>query len=107
MPQRKKANAKKKKKDSAPASKSNEVRNQRLEQLSDIAMRLRIDSIKMCEAAKSGHPTTCSSIAEIMAVLFFDPQGMQYDPLHPENMLNDRLVLSKGHAAPILCNEFL
>ena len=72
--------------------------------LQDIAMKLRIQSIKMCEASKSGHPTTCSSIAEIMAVLFFNPVGMKYDPLHPENMLNDRLILSKGHAAPILCN---
>ena len=71
--------------------------------LSDMAMKLRIHSVKMCEASKSGHPTTCSSIAEIMAALFFDPSGMTYDPLHPENMMNDRLVLSKGHAAPILC----
>lgn len=37
-----------------------------------------------------------------MSVLFFDPAGMNYDPAHPENLLNDRLVLSKGHAAPIL-----
>jgi transketolase len=37
-----------------------------------------------------------------MSVLFFDPSGMKYDPQHPENQLNDRLILSKGHAAPIL-----
>ncbi len=73
--------------------------------LRDMAMRLRIHAIEMCSAAKSGHPTSCSSIAEVMAVLFFDPDaGMRFDPLHPENMLNDRLVLSKGHAAPILCS---
>ena len=85
------------------AKKAAEAKSQHVDALSDIAMRLRITSIKMTEASKSGHPTTCSSIAEIMAVLFFDPEGMRYDPLHPENLLNDRLVLSKGHAAPILC----
>jgi transketolase len=36
-------------------------------------------------------------------VLFFHEQGMHYDPANPSNFLNDRLVLSKGHAAPILC----
>jgi len=107
MPGRKRTNTKKNKNEGSPANKSTTVKNQKLEQLKDIAMKLRIDSIKMCEASKSGHPTTCSSIAEIMAVLFFDPAGMQYDPQHPENMLNDRLILSKGHAAPILCNLFI
>jgi len=87
----------------SPNKKSNAVKTQQVDTLRDIAMKLRIHSIKMTEASKSGHPTTCSSIAEIMAVLFFDPAGMHYDPLHPENLLNDRLVLSKGHAAPILC----
>jgi transketolase len=107
MPPRKKANSKKGKDEKSPANKSAAVKNKKLEQLIDIAMKLRIDSINMCEASKSGHPTTCSSIAEIMAALFFDPAGMQYDPQHPENMLNDRLILSKGHAAPILCNLFI
>ncbi|MDG6100394.1 transketolase, partial [Alteromonas sp. ZYF713] len=51
-------------------------------------------------AAKSGHPTTCSSIAEVMAVLFLDEMKyFVYQPRHPSN---DRFVLSKGHAAPIL-----
>lgn len=73
-----------------------------LDDLRDMANLLRIHCIEMTEKAESGHPTTCSSIAEIMSVLFFHEQGMHYDPANPSNFLNDRLVLSKGHAAPIL-----
>lgn len=73
-----------------------------LEALQNYATQLRLDSIRSTAAANSGHPTTCSSIAEIMAVLFFDPSGMRYHPRDPKNFNNDKLVLSKGHAAPIL-----
>jgi transketolase len=40
------------------------------------------------------------SAAEIMSALFFSE--MRYDPADPHNEDNDRFVLSKGHAAPIL-----
>ena len=69
-------------------------------QLKDIANRLRINSIKATDASKSGHPTSCASIAEIMSVLFFDT--MNYTISDPRNGANDRFILSKGHAAPIL-----
>jgi transketolase len=68
--------------------------------LKNIATRLRIESIQSTTAAGSGHPTTCCSAAEIMAALFF--AEMRYDPSDPQNAYADRLVLSKGHAAPIL-----
>jgi transketolase len=66
----------------------------------NIATRLRIDSVRATTEAGSGHPSTCCSAAEIMAALFF--AEMRYDPRDPQNPDNDRLVLSKGHAAPIL-----
>ena len=66
----------------------------------NIATRLRIDSVRSTTEAGSGHPSTCCSAAEIMAALFFGE--MRYDPRDPENPDNDRFVLSKGHAAPIL-----
>ena len=66
----------------------------------NIATRLRIDSVRATTEAGSGHPSTCCSAAEIMAALFFSE--MRYDPRDPENPDNDRFVLSKGHAAPIL-----
>ena len=70
------------------------------EVLEKIAKRLRIHSLKMTTKAGSGHPTTCLSMAELMACLFFDE--MKYNPENPEDWANDELVLSKGHAAPIL-----
>jgi transketolase len=68
--------------------------------LQDKAVRLRIDSVRATSMAGSGHPTSCASAAEIMAVLFFSV--MRYDPQDPKNPANDVFVLSKGHAAPIL-----
>src|SRR5579859_7159790 len=68
--------------------------------LQDKATQLRIDSIRATTSAGSGHPTSCASAAEIMSVLFFSV--MRYDPTHPKDAANDRFVLSKGHAAPIL-----
>lgn len=70
------------------------------EALEKIAKRLRIHSLKMTTKAGSGHPTTCLSMAELVACLFFDE--MKYNPKNPEDWANDELVLSKGHAAPIL-----
>lgn len=71
-----------------------------LDTLKNIATRLRIDSVRSTSQAGSGHPTSCLSAAEIMAALFF--AEMRYDPRNPQNPHNDRFVLSKGHAAPIL-----
>src|SRR6185295_10796381 len=68
--------------------------------LKNIATRLRIDSIRSTSEAGSGHPTTCCSMADFTAALFF--AEMRFDPKDPRNADADRLVLSKGHAAPIL-----
>ena len=70
------------------------------EVLQKIAVRLRIHSLRMTTRAGSGHPTTCMSMAELMAALFFSE--MRYEVSDPENWGNDEFVLSKGHAAPIL-----
>jgi len=74
--------------------------NEKVKALQDIANRLRVHCIRMTTKAGSGHPTTCLSAAEIAACLFFDV--MRYDPKDPQNPMNDRFVLSKGHAAPLL-----
>ena len=76
------------------------VAQQSLDLLRDKAARLRIDSVRSTSMAASGHPTSCASAAEIVAVLFFSV--MRYDPKDPKNPANDVFVLSKGHAAPIL-----
>ncbi|XP_023299362.2 transketolase-like protein 2 [Lucilia cuprina] len=71
-----------------------------VQELKDIAHRLRIHSITSTQASKSGHPTSCASIAEIMSVLFFNT--MRLNLKFPRDPSSDRFVLSKGHAAPIL-----
>lgn len=68
--------------------------------LRNIATQLRIDSIQSTTAAGSGHPTSSMSAAEIMAALFF--AVMRFDPRRPAAPENDKFVLSKGHAAPVL-----
>jgi transketolase len=70
------------------------------ETLAGVANQLRIHSIASTTAAGSGHPSSCCSAAEIMAALFFG--HMRYDPKNPRYGNNDRFILSKGHAAPIL-----
>jgi transketolase len=68
--------------------------------LKNIATRLRIDSVRATTEAASGHPTSCMSMADLTAALFF--AEMRFDPKDPKNPQSDRFVLSKGHAAPIL-----
>jgi transketolase len=68
--------------------------------LKNIAAQLRIDSVRSTTEAGTGHPTSCLSAADIVSTLFFDE--MRFDPRDPRNPDNDRFVLSKGHAAPIL-----
>mgnify|MGYP001158821493 CR=1 FL=1 len=68
--------------------------------LHNIATRLRIACIQATTKAGSGHVTSCCSAADIVSVLLF--AVMHYDPQHPDHPGNDRFILSKGHAAPLL-----
>lgn len=77
-----------------------EASENRLRSLERMADRLRRHSIVATAAAKSGHPTSCMSCAELVSVLFF--QFLRFDIEHPKSLANDRFILSKGHAAPIL-----
>jgi transketolase len=71
-----------------------------IERLVGIAHQLRIHSIAATTQAGSGHPTSCCSAADLVAALFFG--HMRYDPQDPRFANNDRFILSKGHAAPLL-----
>ena len=64
------------------------------------ATNLRIHSLVSTSEAGSGHPTTCLSAADIVSALFF--HAMHYDCENAQNPNNDRFILSKGHAAPLL-----
>jgi transketolase len=57
-------------------------------------------AVRATTAAKSGHPTTALSLAHLTAVLMY--RVMRWDPKRPEYGGSDRLVLSEGHAVPIV-----
>ena len=61
---------------------------------------LSLYSMMATTAAGSGHPTSCMSAAELVAGVFF--HAMRFDAARPNSNDNDRFVLSKGHAAPLL-----
>src|SRR4051812_46730240 len=57
-------------------------------------------SLEMTTAAGSGHPSTALSLTHLVTVLMY--HQMRWDPKDPWNPNNDRLVLSEGHAVPII-----
>jgi len=68
--------------------------------LDELGQQLRVDSVRCTEAAGAGHATSAMSAADLMAVLL--AKHLRYDFDAPEHPGNDHLVLSKGHAAPVL-----
>ena len=66
----------------------------------ELGQQLRVDSIRCSASAKSGHPTSAMSAADLMAVLA--AKYLRYDFAEPRNASNDRLVFSKGHASTLL-----
>ena len=64
------------------------------------ARQLRRDVLQMTYEAQSGHPGGSCSLADLMAYLYF--YRLRYDTASPKSPSRDRLVLSKGHAAPVL-----
>ena len=69
-------------------------------QLTTMATKVRMGVIEGVFNAKSGHPGGSLSSADIMTYLYF--KQMNIDPENPKKADRDRLVLSKGHAAPLL-----
>ena len=57
-------------------------------------------SYEMAAAAGSGHPTTAASLAHLTTVLMYTK--LRWEPANPSHPASDRLVLSEGHAVPII-----
>lgn len=72
----------------------------RITQLSIIANKIRKNALTAVYSAASGHPGGSMSIADLLALLYFEE--MNVDPQNPKKADRDRLVLSKGHTAPAL-----
>jgi transketolase len=66
----------------------------------ELGQQFRVDSIRMSAAAKSGHPTSAMSAADLLAVLV--DGYLRFDFSDPKSSANDRLVFSKGHASTLL-----
>lgn len=71
-----------------------------VEKLNLWAYKIRRTSLETIRAAGSGHIGGSFSIAEILAVLYFEQ--MRVIPEEPDRIDRDRLVLSKGHCSPAL-----
>ncbi|MBY8877970.1 transketolase [Actinacidiphila acidipaludis] len=69
-------------------------------EIAELAQQLRVDAVRAAAAAGSGHPTSSMSAAELIAVLL--ARHLHYDFDDPKNPGNDHLILSKGHASPLL-----
>ena len=83
---------------------SAEAQTERLERWRELGQQLRVDAIRPAAIAKSGHPTSGMSAADLMAVLV--DGHLRYDWENPDNPANDRLVFSKGHASTLLYGIF-
>lgn len=83
-----------------------------IDRLELLATRIRKNAIENITKSKVGHPGGSLSVADILTVLYFsrryEPQSgkwqrlMRYDPADPLWPNRDRLIMSKGHAAPAL-----
>lgn len=67
-------------------------------ELKETARQIRVDVLKMLEAAKTGHPGGSLSMVDLLTVLYF--KQMNIDPKNPKSETRDRFILSKGHGAP-------
>jgi len=70
----------------------------------ELGQQLRVDSVRCAAAAKSGHPSSGMSAADLMAVLL--AKYLRYDFDKPKDPANDRLVFSKGHASTLLYSMY-
>jgi transketolase len=74
------------------------------DELVELGQQLRVDSVRAAAAAGSGHPTSSMSAADLMAVLLAN--HLRYDFDRPDHPANDRFILSKGHASPLMYSAF-
>jgi len=69
--------------------------------LLDVCKRIRRHIVEMTHAAQSGHPGGSLSATEIFAALYFGGV-VTHDPADPQWERRDRVILSKGHATPVV-----
>lgn len=68
--------------------------------LEKLCQKFRRDVIDTLYGAQTGHPGGSLSVCEILTALYFEKARV--DPVDPQKPDRDRIVLCKGHAAPML-----
>jgi transketolase len=68
--------------------------------LKSLTRDMRVDIIRMIEAAGNGHPGGSLSVIDLLTVLYW--KFLKHDPKRPDWSERDRFILSKGHACPAL-----
>lgn len=76
----------------------NKLTSEEVINLNEKAKNIRISILKMITKAKSGHTGGSLSIADLITLLYFKEMNVFIE--NPKDKNRDRLVLSKGHAAP-------
>ena len=74
--------------------------NQRKKDLDALCQQFRLDLVKVLYSKQTGHPGGSLSVCEILTALYYEKANI--DPQNPQMPTRDRIVLTKGHAAPML-----
>lgn len=78
---------------------------QRAAQLDELCRRFRVDVLEAIHSVQSGHPGGSLSVCEILTLLYAERLNVSAE--NPGNPDRDRLVLCKGHAAPMLYRNLI
>lgn len=81
------------------------ITQQRAAELDELCRRFRIDVLTAIHGIQSGHPGGSLSVCEILTLLY--QERMNIDASRPDDPDRDRLVLCKGHAAPMLYRNLI
>ena len=79
------------------------ITNARISELEELCRKFRVDVLTAIHGIQSGHPGGSLSVCEIMTLLMQERMNLQ----RPDDPARDRLVLSKGHAAPMLYRNLI
>jgi len=81
------------------------LKSESIKELEDLCRVFRRDVLEAIHSAQSGHPGGSLSVCEILTILY--QERMNVDAKHQDDPNRDRLVLSKGHAVPMLYRNLI
>lgn len=73
---------------------------ERIERLNALCLQFRKDLIQTLYTVQTGHPGGSLSVCEILSVIYFENANIHVQNLNSRS--RDKVVLCKGHAAPML-----